>query len=120
MAVSLPAAVPPVPIRPAGIPRLGSVDEPLTRHTGSGSETVTRQAYKGRIAEAQRVLSRVQTRIDDRVVDGDRVWTRATSVGINRETGERALVSWMIVQRIDGDRIAEHWVATLPGVDWNG
>ena len=23
-----------------------------------------------------------------------------------------------IVQRIEGDRIAEHWVATFTGVDW--
>ncbi len=59
-----------------------------------------------------------ETTIDDRAVDGDRVWTRATSKGINRETGERSLVTWLIVQRIDGGRIAEHWVATFTGVDW--
>jgi len=68
--------------------RLDAVDdlftEPLTRHTGSGSETVTRKAYKGRLAEAQRILSRVRVTIDDRVVDGEQVWTRATSSGINR------------------------------------
>jgi len=92
--------------------------DPLIRHTGSGSEKVSRAAYKGRIAEFQRVLSRVQTTIDDRVVDGDRVWTRATSTGINRETGEKALVTWLIVQRVEGDRIAEQWVSTLNGVDW--
>jgi hypothetical protein len=92
--------------------------EPLTRHTGSGSEDVTRAAYKVRLAEAQRILSRVQTTIDDRVVDGATVWTRATSRGINRETGERALVTWLLVQRIDHGRIAEQWVATFPGVDW--
>lgn len=102
--------------------RLDAVDElftePLTRHTGSGSETVSRSAYKRRLAEAQRILSRVRVTIDDRVVDGEKVWTRATSSGINRETGERALVSWLIVQRIVEGRIAEQWVATFPGVDW--
>ncbi len=102
--------------------RIDAVDElftePLVRHTGSGTETATRAAYKGRIAEAQRVLSRVQTTIDDRVVDGDTVWTRATSTGINRETGERSLVSWLLVQRMVEGRIAEQWVATFPGVDW--
>jgi hypothetical protein len=66
------------------------------------------------------VLSRVQTTIDDRVVDGDTVWTRATSTGINRETGERSLVSWLLVQRVVEGRIAEQWVATFPGVDWTG
>jgi predicted SnoaL-like aldol condensation-catalyzing enzyme len=92
--------------------------EPLVRHTATGSETVGRAAYKGRIAESQRAHSRVRTSIDDRVVDGDRVWTRATSTGINRETGERSIVTWLLVQRIVDGRIAEQWVATFPGVDW--
>jgi predicted SnoaL-like aldol condensation-catalyzing enzyme len=102
--------------------RLEAVDEvftdPLVRHTGTGSEQVGRTAYKARLGEFQRVLYRAQTTIDDRVVDGDRVWTRATSSGINRETGERSIVTWLIVQRIADGRIAEHWVATFPGVDW--
>ena len=102
--------------------RLDAVDqlftEPFVRHTGTGSEKVTRKAYKGRLAEFQRVLWHVDTRIDDRVVDGDKVWTRATSKGINRETGERSVVTWLIVQRIEDGRIAEHWVATFTGVEW--
>ena len=53
-----------------------------------------------------------------RVVDGDTVWTRATSNGINRETGERSVVTWLIVQRVVEGRITEQWVATFPGVDW--
>src|SRR4029079_1792801 len=102
--------------------RLEAVEEiftdPLVRHTGTGSHVVGRTAYKGLLAEFQRVLSRAQTTIDDRVVDGDRVWTRATSTGINRETGERSIVTWLIVQRVIDGRIAEQWVATFPGVDW--
>ena len=102
--------------------KLDAIDElftePLTRHTGSGSETCSRKAYRGRLAEAQRILSRVQTAIDDRVVDGDTVWTRATSTGINRETGERSVVTWLLVQRVADGRITEQWVATFPGVDW--
>ncbi|MDQ3739292.1 MAG: ester cyclase [Actinomycetota bacterium] len=93
--------------------------EPLVRHTGGGTERETRSAYKARLSEFQRVLSRAETVIDDRVVDGDKVWTRATSKGINRETGERQIVTWMLIQRIDEGRIAEHWVATFPGVEWN-
>ena len=102
--------------------RLDAVDElftePFIRHTGTGTDHESRAAYKGRLAEFQRVLSRVETTIDDRVVAGDRVWTRATSRGINRETGDRSVVSWLIVQRISGGQIAEHWVATFTGVDW--
>jgi predicted SnoaL-like aldol condensation-catalyzing enzyme len=103
--------------------RLDAIDEilaePFIRHTGTGTDHDSRAAYKARLAEFQRVLSRVETTIDDRVVAGDRVWTRATSRGINRETGERSLVSWLLVQRISDGRIAEHWVATFTGVDWN-
>ena len=102
--------------------RLDAVDElftdPFIRHTGTGNETASRAAYKGRLAEFQRVLSRVETTIDHRTVDGDHVWTRATSRGINRETGERSLVTWVLLQRIVDGRIAEHWVVTLTGVDW--
>ena len=92
--------------------------EPFTRHTDSGTESCSRAAYKGRLGEAQRVLSRARTTIDDRVVDGDRVWTRATSTGINRETGERAVVTWLLVQRVADGRITEQWVAVFPGIDW--
>ena len=92
--------------------------EPLIRHTSTGTEKVSRAAYKGRLRDFQRVLSRVQTTIDDRVVSGDRVWTRATSSGINRETGDRSVVTWLIVQRVEQGRIAEQWVATFTGVDW--
>ena len=83
--------------------------DPFLRHTATGSERVTRAAYKGRLAEFQRVLSQVDTKIDARSVDGDLVWTRATSRGINRETGERSIVTWLMAQRIVDGRIVEHW-----------
>jgi hypothetical protein len=102
--------------------RLEVVDElftePFVRHTGTGTEHESRAAYRGRLAEFQRVISCAETTIDDRVVAGDRVWTRATSRGINRETGERSLITWLLIQRIEDGRIAEHWVATFTGVDW--
>lgn len=90
----------------------------VIRHTSTGTETLSRASYERRIADAQRALCSATTRVDDRTVDGDRVWTRATSRGINRETGEPALVTWLIIQRFEGARIAEQWVATLSGVDW--
>ena len=102
---------------------LDAIDEiftdPFIRHTGTGSERADLRAYKGRLSEFQRVMSRAETVINDRAVNGDRVWTRATSKGINRETGELSIVTWLLVQRIENDRIAEHWVATFPGVEWS-
>lgn len=92
--------------------------DPFRRHSGLGSSVSTRSEYKEMLAEFQRTLCRPQTTIDDRTVDGDRVWTRATSHGLNRETGENAVVTWMLIQRITDGRIAEHWVLTLRGVEW--
>ena len=93
--------------------------DPFVRHSGTGTSVVSRAEYKQQLVEFQRTLCRPQTTIDDRVVSGDRVWTRATSRGFNRETGQAAVVTWMLVQRMTGDRIAEHWVLTLRGVDWS-
>ena len=145
MAVSLPAPGAPVSIRVAAVPRLRSVDdplavsqrwwdeiwrdgnldaidelftEPLTRHTGSGSESVSRAAYKGRLAEAQRILVAG--------ADDDRRPRRRRRHGLDpghqhghQPRDRRALVvTWLIVQRVVDGRIAEQWVATFPGVDW--
>jgi hypothetical protein len=45
------------------------------------------------------------------------VWTRATTRGINLDTGETSVMSWLVVQRIEAGRLVESWTATLPGVD---
>ncbi len=101
---------------------IDAVDElltdPFVRHTSLGSMVSPRHEYKVMLAEIQRTLRRPETTIDDRVVDGDRVWTRATSHGLNLETSETNVVTWMLVQRIAEGRIAEHWVLTVRGVDW--
>jgi predicted SnoaL-like aldol condensation-catalyzing enzyme len=92
--------------------------DPFVRHTSVGTTVTSRNDYKKMLIEFQRTLCRPQTTIDDRVVSGDRVWTRATSRGFNRETGEPAVLTWMLVQRMTGDRIAEHWTLTASGLDW--
>jgi len=94
--------------------------DPFVRHTAVGTSVNSRGEYKKMLTEFQRTLCRPQTMIDDRVVVGDRIWTRATSRGFNRETGEPAVLTWMLIQRISGDRIAEHWALTSSGVDWTG
>jgi hypothetical protein len=101
---------------------LDAVDElltdPFVRHTSLGSMVSPRHEYKAMLAEIQRTLCRPETTIDDRVVAGDRVWTRATSRGLNLETAETTVVTWMLVQRVAEGRLAEHWVLTVRGVDW--
>ncbi len=90
------------------------------RHHGNGTESTTPADWAKRFAEFQRVLNRPETTVDDYVVDGDRVWMRATSKGLNKETGDMSTVSWLVVQRLEAGRIAEQWVMTAAGVDWRG
>jgi hypothetical protein len=93
--------------------------EPVVRHTGAGTEVTTRDVYRRRLRQFQRTMHRPNTTIDDITVSGDRVWARATSRGLNLETGERSVLTWMIEFRVVGDRIGEFWVLAAPGVDWN-
>ena len=101
---------------------LSVVDEicadPYRRHTGMGSEVLTREEHKDRLRHTRQVMRGAVTTIDDQVVAGDRVWTRATSRGVNLVSVENAVITWMVVHRIEGGKIAETWACTLPGVEW--
>lgn len=92
--------------------------EPYIRHTGMGTERLTRAEYKKKLKVTREVLRGATTTIDDQTVDGDRVWTRATSRGVNLTTSDLSVMSWIVIHRIADGRIAETWAATLPGVDW--
>lgn len=92
--------------------------DPYVRHSSAGTAVSSRRAYTTLLVELQRTLWRPETAIDDRVIVGDQIWTRATSRGINCATGEATSVTWMLVQRVAGYRFAEHWVLALRGVDW--
>lgn len=92
--------------------------DPFVRHSSAGTSISSRDEYKRILSEFQRTLHRPQTTIDARDIVGDLIWTRATSRGVNLQTGERSVVSWLLIQRIDHDRIAEHWALTVAGVDW--
>jgi ketosteroid isomerase-like protein len=93
--------------------------DPYTRHTSAGSETITRAAYKQKLANSQRLLYRPDTTVEDEVVGDDRIWTRATSTGLNLDTGEVAIITWMTIHRVEDGRLAEAWIAALVGVQWD-
>lgn len=93
--------------------------DPYVRHTSAGSETISRAAYKQKLANSQRLLYRPDTTVDDEVVVGDRIWTRATSTGLNLDTGDVAVITWMTIHRVQDGRLAEAWIAALVGVHWD-
>lgn len=92
--------------------------DPFTRHAGSGTITGPRKEYKQLLRSLQRTHHRPSVTIEDRSIDADRIWTRATTRGVNLETGERSVVSWLLVQRIEAGRFAEHWILAARDVDW--
>jgi hypothetical protein len=101
---------------------LSVVDEvcadPYLRHTGVGSERLSRAEHKERLRHTRQVMRGAVTTIDDQVVAGDKVWTRATSRGVNLTSVEQAVITWVVIHRIADGKIAETWAATLPGVAW--
>jgi ketosteroid isomerase-like protein len=108
-----------------GIWREGHLDlvdelctDPYTRHTGMGTERLSHDEYKQKLVQTQRVLRGAVTTIDDEVVAGDKVWSRATSRGVNLDAEHGQVMTWMVIHRIEDGRLAEVWAATLPGIEW--
>ena len=95
------------------------VADPYVRHNSTGSRRVSRAELKKDMVQYQRVLHRPVTTIDDHVVEGDTIWMRATSRGANLETGDSAVVTWLIVHRIVGGQLVESWALTLSGISWD-
>ena len=93
--------------------------DPYVRHTSMGTERLSLVDYKKKLVQTQRVLRDAVTTVDDQVVHGDKVWSRATSRGVNLEAVDGNVLTWMTIHRIEAGKIAEVWVASLPGVDWH-
>jgi hypothetical protein len=94
------------------------VTDPYIRHSASGNRVVSRKQLKKDMAQYRRTMHEAVTTFQDRCVVEDKIWTRATSRGMNLETHEASVVTWLIVQRLEGPQLAESWSATLTGVDW--
>ncbi len=92
--------------------------DPYVRHTSVGTETISVAAYKAKFVQYQRVMHRPVTTVYDEAIVGDRSWNRATSKGVNLETGDVAVISWFLQHRVAGGRIAETGIASLTGGDW--
>ncbi len=90
------------------------VADPYRRHSPSGTRTMSLKAFGAEMAQYQRTLHRPKTDVKAITVDGDLVWSRLVSVGLNVDTGEKSVITWMVCNRIERDRIAESWMMYLP------
>ena len=94
------------------------IAEPYVRHSSTGTRTLTRAQFKREVRDSWQLLHDPTTTVDDQVNAEDRIWTRATTTGLNLDTGQTSVVTWLVVHRVADGQIAESWSATLPGVDW--
>jgi hypothetical protein len=94
------------------------IAEPYVRHSSTGTRSLTRAQFKREVRESWQLLHDPATTVDDQVTAEDRIWTRATTTGVNLDTGQTSVVTWLVVHRVADGQIAESWSATLPGVDW--
>ena len=93
------------------------IAEPYVRHSSAGTRSLTRAQFKREVRDSWQLLHDPATTVDDQVTAEDRVWTRATTTGVNLDTGQTSVVTWLVVHRVADGRIAESCSATLPGVD---
>ena len=91
------------------------IAEPFVRHNRDGTSRRSRAEVKADLAHYQEALGKPVIEVRDRVVAGDRVWSRTTMRGANLRTGEPHVVDWIQIHRVEAGRIAEIW--TLQAVD---
>ncbi len=94
------------------------MSDPVLRHGPSGTQRRSREEMKRDLLSYQRALGKPEIVVHDRVVDGERVWSRVTMHGANMDTGEPRTVQWLQVHRIVDGRIAEYWVLYATDVKW--
>jgi hypothetical protein len=92
--------------------------DPYVRHSAVGRKVLHLEDLKREFEQSWELLHGGRTVIDDQAIGGDRIWTRATTRGVNLQTGEKSVLTWLIVHRVENGRFVESWSATLPGVEW--
>lgn len=101
---------------------VSAVDEfaadPLVRHGPAGTASRTHAELKDDLRRYQRTICKPDITVHDRVVDGDRVWSRVTMHGRNLETGEPRTLEWLQIHRVEAGRIVELWGLYAGDVKW--
>ncbi len=94
------------------------IAEPFLRHGPSGTAKRTRTELKSDLRQYRRALGHPVITVHDRVVDGEKVWSRTTIRGANLETGERRVMDWLQIHRVVDGRIVEVWSLYATDVEW--
>jgi ketosteroid isomerase-like protein len=94
------------------------IAEPFTRHSSAGTEQRSRAQLKADLREYQKALGKPVIEVRDRVVDGDKVWSRTRLLGANLTSGEPRTIDWMQIHRVEDGQIVEVWTLLAADVDW--
>ena len=94
------------------------VADPVVRHTAEGTEVLTRQELRQRLAGAFEAVRASEASIEALTDDGDAVWVRLTLRGVSLATAAPMTLAWMAQYRVENGRIAELWALHQPGIDW--
>lgn len=95
------------------------IAEPFVRHGMTGSARRTHAELKHDLGQYQKALGKPIITVHDRVVDGDKVWSRTTMRGANLQTGEPRSMDFIQIHRVVGGRIVEVWTMHATDVDWH-
>lgn len=94
------------------------IAEPFVRHGMAGSMVRNHDELKHDLCQYQKVLGKPVIIVHDRVVDGDKVWSRITMRGANLHTGEPRTIDWLQIHRVADGKIVEVWMLHATDVHW--
>ena len=94
------------------------VADPFVRHGATGSARRTRDELRDDLRHYQKALGKPVITVHDRVVDGDKVWSRTTMRGANLETGEPRTIDFLQIHRVADGKIVEVWTLHATDAHW--
>ena len=94
------------------------VAEPFVRHGVTGTAKRTHAELEHDLRQYQKALGRPAITVHDRVVDGDKVWSRTTMRGANLQSGEPRTIEFIQIHRVADGKIVEVWTLHATDVHW--
>ena len=94
------------------------VADRIVRHTAEGTQTLSRQELRSRLAGAFDAVRASEVSFDAMTTEGATVWVRLTLRGVSLPTAAPMSLAWLAHYRIEDGRIVELWALHQPGADW--
>jgi hypothetical protein len=96
------------------------IEDIYIRHDETGSRAVTREAYTTELAKIREERPDIRVIVYDHSFKGNRAWFRFAFKWTDTKTGEPHTRAGFQMYRIEGQRLAETWIAVQPiGSAWN-